>query len=233
MSNIRFWYAAGACSLAPHILLHEVGADFDAVQMEITPEGANFPDGFEAINPKMRVPVLMVDHEIITEVPAIATAISSMAPTRQLMGRDTLQTVRVYEWMTWLSGSLHGQGFGCFWRPHRYSDDPAVHDGIKRKGMTTIADCFATIDKNIVGPYALGDAFTAVDPYLYVFYRWGNLIGLDLNGDYPKFADLGRTLAVRSSVAVTIAEEKVDPYGHFAVEPVLPTPPTEAPTIAD
>jgi glutathione S-transferase len=43
---------------------------------------------------------------------AIATAIANLAPGRHLMGRTALDRVRVYEWMTWLSGTLHGQGFG-------------------------------------------------------------------------------------------------------------------------
>jgi len=213
MSEIRLWYAAGACSLAPHALLHEIGADFVGVETAISAEGAKFPDGFESINPKMRIPVLSIDDEIITEVPAIATAISGLAPTRHLMGRDTLETVRVYEWMIWLSGSVHGHGFGCLWRPQRYSDDPAVYAGIMRKAMQTIRDCFAMIDRKIAGPFAVGDAFTAVDPYLYVFYRWGNLIGIDLDRDYPRFSALGRSLASRPSIVTATTNEKVESYG--------------------
>lgn len=215
MSEIRFWYAAGACSLAPHILLHEVGADFVGIETAVTIAGAEFPEGFESINPKMRVPVISIDSQIITEVPAIATVISSIAPARQLMGRDTLETARVYEWMIWLSGSLHGHGFGCLWKPQRYSDDPAAHAGIVGKAMQTIRDCFAMIEAKITGPFAVGDAFTAVDAYLYVFYRWGNVIGIALDHDYPKFAALGRTLASRPSFVKATTIEKVDPHGQF------------------
>lgn len=215
MPQIRFWYATGACSLAPHILLHEVGAEFEGVETAVTPAGANFPRGFEAINPKLRVPVLSVEGTIITEVPAIATMIASMAPAIHLMGRDTLETARVCEWMVWLSGSLHVHGFGCLWRPHRYSNDPTAYAGIKDKGVETIRECFALIDDRIVGPFALGDAFTAVDPYLYVFYRWGNLIGIELDRDYPKFAALGRALASRPSFVTATRIEKVDSHGRL------------------
>ena len=218
MSEIRFWYAAGACSLAPHILLHEVGADFVGIETAVTPAGADFPEGFKSINPKLRVPVLSIDSEIITEVPAIATVISGIAPPRHLMGRDALETARVYEWMIWLSGSLHGNGFGCLWRPHRYSDDPAAYAGITGKAMQTIRDCFAMIEDKIAGPFAVGDAFTAVDAYLYVFYRWGNLIGIDLDRDYPKFAALGRALASRASFVKATTIEKMDPHGKLVAE---------------
>ena len=216
MSTVRFWYAAGACSLAIHILLKEVGIPFEAIEAAITPDGGQFPDGFAEINPKMRVPVLAIDDTVITEVPAIAAAVSGMAPSKNLMGRDALDAARVLEWMVWLSGTLHGIGFGCLWRPHRYSDDSAAHAGIVRKGKRTIRESFDHIERNIAGPFALGEYFTAVDPYLFVFYRWGNLIGIDVDRDYPKFGALGRAVAAYPSAVAVTALEKLDPFGRAA-----------------
>lgn len=108
MPEIRFWYAPGGCSLAPHILLHEVGAPLEAVETSLA-KGAHLTDEFARINPKKRVPVLSLDGEVITEIPAIATAISDLFPEQFLMGRTSLGHARVYEWMNWLSGTLHGQ----------------------------------------------------------------------------------------------------------------------------
>ncbi|HWK66777.1 MAG TPA: hypothetical protein VNS34_17770 [Rhizobiaceae bacterium] len=111
MSEIKLWFSPGACSLAPHILLREIEAPFEAVKTSI-PDGAHLTEEFTQLNPKNRVPVLLLDGEVITELPAIATAISNLAPKRSLMGRTDLDMVRVYEWMNWLSGTVHGQGFG-------------------------------------------------------------------------------------------------------------------------
>lgn len=216
MSDIQFWYAAGACSLAPHILLNEVGAAYSGVEISMSPTETRLPPGFEKINPKLRVPVISIDGQIITEVPAVATVISHLAPARQLMGRTALETARLYELMIWISGSLHGNGFGCLWKPQRYSDEPAAHAGISKKALQTIKDCFAMIEGKIAGPYALGDAFTALDAYLFVFYRWGHLIGMDLARDYPKYEALGRLLAERPAVAKTLAIEKIDAHGLAA-----------------
>ena len=74
------------------------------------------------------------------------------------------------------------------------------------------------IEDKIAGPFAVGDAFTAVDAYLYVFYRWGNLIGIDLDRDYPKFAALGRALASRASFVKATTIEKMDPHGKLVAE---------------
>ncbi|WP_375463582.1 glutathione S-transferase family protein [uncultured Methylobacterium sp.] len=209
MSEIRLWYSPGACSLAPHVLLHEIRAPFDAIETSVA-KGANLTDDFARLNPKRRVPVLALDGAVITEVPAIATAIANLAPERHLMGRTALDRVRVCEWMNWLSGTLHGQGFGGLWRPQRFSDEPRVFESIKARARTTISECFEVIEHRLTGPHATGDGFTAVDPFLLVFYRWGNGVGLDMPTTYPSYARFAQRLVQRASVATALAAEGID-----------------------
>jgi len=206
--DIKLWYAPGACSLAPHVLLHEIRIPFDAVETSVA-EGANLTDEFARINPKKRVPVLSLNGEVITEVPAIATAIADLAPERHLMGRTALDRARVHEWMNWLSGTLHGQGFGALWRPQRFSDDPEVFESISAKARKTISECFEVIESRLPGPYSAGDGFTAVDPYLLVFYRWGNGIGIDMPKTYPSYTSFAQRLVQRDSVAAALAAEGI------------------------
>ena len=206
MADVKLWFSPGACSLAPHVLLREIGVPFEAVKTNVF-EGAQLTDAFARINPKRRVPVLSVDGALITEVPAIATAISDLAPERHLIGRTPLDRARVYEWMAWLSGTLHGQGFGALWRPERFSDDPNLFESISAKGRSTISGCLDTIEGKLSGPFSTGDAFTAVDPYLLVFYRWGTGIGFDLPATHPAYTDFARSLVQRASVASTLTAE--------------------------
>lgn len=208
MPDVKLWYSPGACSLAPHILLHEIGVPFDAVETSVA-KGATLTDAFARINPKRRVPVLSLDGEVVTEVPAIATAIADLAPERHLTGGTALDRARVHEWMSWLSGTLHGQGFGALWRPQRFSDDPEVFESIKAKGRETISGCFEAIEARLAGPYSTGDGFTAVDPFLLVFYRWGNGIGTDMRTTYPRYAAFAQGLVRRGSVAAALAAEGI------------------------
>lgn len=209
MPDIKLWYSPGACSLAPHVLLHEIRVPFDAVETSVA-KGANLTDEFARINPKRRVPVLSLDGEVITEVPAIATAIADLAPERHLTGRTALDRVRVYEWMSWLSGTLHGQGFGGLWRPQRFSDEPEVLESIRAKSRKTISECFEVIESRLTGPYSTGDGFTAVDPFLLVFYRWGNGIGIDTPRTCPSYTTFAQRLVQRASVAAALAAEGID-----------------------
>ncbi|HKE47168.1 MAG TPA: hypothetical protein VKB52_03820 [Rhodanobacteraceae bacterium] len=208
MPNIRLWFSPGACSVAPRILLNEIGASYQAIRTAIA-DGAHLTDEFVRLNPKKRVPVLALDDAVITELPAIATAISQLAPERSLMGKGGLDTVRVYEWMNWLSGTLHAQGFGALWRPLRFSADRTTHESIGAQGRATIADCFDAIEQKLVAPFAVGGAFTSVDAFLLVFYRWGNRIGIEMPARYPRYAQFARTLAARDAVVAAFEAENI------------------------
>lgn len=208
MPSITLWLSPGSCSLAPHILLHELGFSFDTV-ITSTWDGSVSAAEFTRVNPKQRVPVLRLDDEIITELPAIATAISSLAPERELMGSKVIETVRIYEWMNWLSGTVQGQGFAGIWRPQRFSDDPRVFESIAAKARKTIAESFEMIEGKLDGPCSVGNAFTAVDAFLLVFYRWGYRIGIDMRALYPKFTAFAVGLMQRPSVAAAFEAEQI------------------------
>lgn len=205
---IKFWYSPGACSFAAHVLLYEIGARFDAIEVSVA-NGATQTAEFARINPKMRVPVLSLDGDVITEIPAVATAIANMAPELSLMGRTALDRVRAYEWMNWLSGTLHGQGFGGLRRPQRFSDDPNVFESIRSKSRATISDCFNIIEYKLSGLYSTGDGFSAVDPFLLVFYRWGNNIEIDMKA-FRRYTSIVEQLVRRRSVIAALAAERID-----------------------
>jgi glutathione S-transferase len=207
MALIKLWYVPGGCSLAPHILLNEAGLQFKSVQLDIF---AGYPEEFRQINPKMRVPVLSIDGEIITEVPAIMTAISQLVPEKHLLGKTNLEIVRAYEWMNWVSGVLHGQAFGGVLRSTRYSDDPTAYASIKAKGLLTVQGCYATIDEKLSSEHVVGSSFTAVDAYLYTCYRWGASLGLDMEEKYPNYTGLVVNLIKRQAVHVTLKDEGIE-----------------------
>lgn len=205
--RIRFWYMDGACSLAVRICLEEIGTKFEGIRTPMG-EGGTASAAFGLINPKRRVPVLALDDEVITELPAILTAVSQLAPRHKLMGASNLDIVRSYEWLAWLTGTLHGHGFGSLWRPLRFSDDPDAYASISLKGRAVVEDCFATIEQRLHGGYGVGSSFTAVDALLFVYFSWGNMIGVDMRryGNYARLADM---LTIRSSVTSALKAESV------------------------
>ncbi|KAL6903187.1 hypothetical protein GGI43DRAFT_433246 [Trichoderma evansii] len=196
---VKLWYSPGACSFAAHIALLEAGLQPELILAET----GKMTEEFARVNPKMRVPVLAVGEEVITEMPSILTAISALNPGRQLLGQNTTEIVRSYEWLNYLSGTLHGQGYGGLWRPARFVSDESLYSAVQEKARQTIKDCCAFVDGKLSeskNTNSVGNSFTGVDAFLLVFYLWGIRVNIDMGTDYPAYAALAHRLLKRESV---------------------------------
>lgn len=173
--QLTLYRAKGACSLVAHILLRELSVPFTSVVMTFGANGVEGADGdlshaeYLKINPSGFVPALRIiedeKSEIITELPAILTYIASLAPDRQdqVMGKDGLERAKVYRWLCWLSGTLHGYGYGMVLRPGRFSDHVAAHPQIVKRGRKKVEECYARIERDLVGQWAVGKEWTIAD----------------------------------------------------------------------
>jgi glutathione S-transferase len=211
--HLTLHYSPGACSLAPHILFYETGVPFDMV-LTSTADGTTKSEAFKAINPKGRVPVLIVDGAVLTEVPAICSLISSQRPDLALMGRDALEQARVLEWFNWLSGTMHGQAIAGMFRPYRFTDDDSAYTAISAKARQTLSDGHAQIESRLEGrAFACGDHFTAADPMLLFVFRMSNRLGFDLKSTNPVYSAWAARMAERPSVAAMLSVEGISLFG--------------------
>ena len=129
--TLHLYHTPGSCSLATHIALQASGLPFSTTNLNAA---RGFPASHLHLNPKGRVPILEVDGELITETPAILSIIAALAPEKGLLGKGLIAQARAQEWITWLCGTLHGQAFGCVFRPGRFVGDEAMFDAIRAKG---------------------------------------------------------------------------------------------------
>src|SRR5262249_14925925 len=139
-----------------------------------------------AINPKGRVPALATDRGIITETPAILAYIAQSHPAARLAPLDDpfafaqLQAFTVYVCSTVHVAQAHrGRGY-------RWADDPAAIEELKRKAPQNAAECFGLIESQMFkGPWAMGEAYTVADPYVFTLARWLERDGIDI-ARFPK-----------------------------------------------
>lgn len=206
----RFYYSPNSCSLAPHIVIEEVGLPYLPVLVQAGGVMTNTPE-WRRMNPKGRVPALSdVEGSIggaphlLTEVPAILGYLADTHPDARLLPGDPAGRARAAEWMNWLSGAVHAMAFGQIWREARFSDDEAVHPSIHDKGLSSLRGHYAYIESLLADgrQWALPSGYSVVDPYLLVFWRWGRQVGIDMDA-LPAWRDL--TLRVRERPAVKAA----------------------------
>ncbi|KAF2168419.1 hypothetical protein M409DRAFT_21169 [Zasmidium cellare ATCC 36951] len=172
--TIKLYYFPMACSLAPHLILEDSGLTYESVKLNFRDPAAK-EEYTKTVNLKGQVPALSIDGEVITEIPAILTAISQLAPEKKYTGDSPKDVVRFYEWIGYLGSAVHAKAFGAVFAPYKVTDDSSAQEGVKAKGKENSRAALAFIEKNLAGiktKFALGDHLTGVDAYLAVFVNW-------------------------------------------------------------
>ena len=202
-------YSPGACSMVPHVLLHETGLPFEKA-LTSTSDGTTKSGAWKKVNPKGRIPVLVIDGVVLTEVPAISSYISNQKPELHMMGRDAMEQARVLEWFNWLSGTMHGQAIAGMFRPYRFTDDESAFPGISAKAKLTMTDGHQQIEAKLGNnDWACGNHFTAADPMLLFVLRMSNRLGFDMAETYPAYTAWAKRMEARTSVAAMLEAEKI------------------------
>jgi glutathione S-transferase len=124
--------------------------------------------------------VLKIGEFMLSESTAIMIYLALTYPKSELLENSPIGLARALEWMNWLS-SIHASIIAQSWRTERFSDDMLAHKGIQTKGMKNLFEISTQIDTKLEGiNWAVGDKYSIADPFLLVFYRWGNRLGLDM-----------------------------------------------------
>ncbi|KAJ4122715.1 hypothetical protein NW768_010155 [Fusarium equiseti] len=216
MAKLTLYRTNGACSLIPHAILHHYKIPFNSIRLKPGPHGYEAADGnptnaeYRSIHPRGYVPALAVNDQIITEMPAILSFISSLVPDQHFLGNTPFENAKVMEWLVFLSGTLHGLGYGAFLRPGRFSDDESAHEGIKNKGRKLIEESFVRIDNGYKGQeFIVGKGLTVVDFNVYVFTRWAGEVGIDMKG-YPFYYEHLRRVEKLDGVRMALEAEELE-----------------------
>lgn len=184
--------SAGSCSLAPYIVLEEIGVPYSLAVLS-TDRGDTRTVDFFQLNPKGRIPVLTSENFNLTEAPAILIHLAMTFPEANLLGSGNEQLIRSIEWFNWLSGTVHSIAIRMIWRPEYFTDNPTHHDKIIMKGNAHLSAAFLLIEDRLVqNKWAVGQGYSIVDPFLLVFYRWGNRMKIDMK----KIILLGQTIQI-------------------------------------
>ena len=97
---------AGTCSLAPHILLEEIGEPFTVKLLDRSASEQKAP-AYLAINPSGKVPALRIDGRVITENVAIQAYLADRFPALGLAPVEPIARGQWLSYLAWLGGSVH------------------------------------------------------------------------------------------------------------------------------
>jgi glutathione S-transferase len=183
---MKLYYSPGACSQAPHILLHEIGLHHDAERVDLKEKRLESGGDFLAVNPKGAVPALELDSgEVLTENAVILQYLGDRSgATNALPDIGNFSRYRVLELVNFIATELHKR-FG-------YLFSPDATDEMKQLVIRDLGKKLDYIDTELgEGPFLMGDELTLPDPYLFVIASWADkmLGGLDRWPNLRAFRD--------------------------------------------
>lgn len=202
------YYAPTACSAAPHIALEEAGVPFEPRALDLA-KGDQTGSDYLRINPRGRVPVMVIDGQVVTEVPALLTYIASLNPDARLIPPNgTLALARCFEWLGYLSSTVHVT-YAQFRRPARFlKEGSSCWDELSEEGRERTINEYREVEARLRdGQWAAGDSYSIADMYLFPFYTWAWRLELDMPRDFPKWTELFARMKERVAVQRVIARE--------------------------
>ncbi len=175
---LKLFHAWGSCSLAPYLALEEAGAAYEAVVMSVRDDDQRLA-AYLAVNPKGRVPALVTDQGVLTEVPAILAWIAQTYPLAKLAPNGAWEFAQAQAFNGYLASTVH-VAHAHRHRGYRWADTEAAFADMTRKVPETVGACFQLIEEGMLtGPYVLGEAFSMCDVYLFTLADWMEGDGVD------------------------------------------------------
>lgn len=189
---MKLYFAPGACSQAPHILLHEIGISHEAARVDLKSHTLEDGSSYFAVNPKGSVPALQLDSgEVLTENAVILQYLGDRSAGDVLPPLGDFRRYRVLEVLNFITTELHKR-FGILFNPE-------ASDETKQFVTRDLRKKLDYIDRRLGdGPFLFGDTLTLPDVYLFVIARWTEkMIGID---EWPNLAAFRERMLGRPSV---------------------------------
>ncbi len=198
---MKLYYAPGACSLSPHIVIEEAGLSAQLKKVDLATSQIEGGGDYLLINSKGYVPALELDDgSILTEGPAIVQYLADRKPDSGLMpAAGTIERYRVQEWLNFISSEIH-KSFSPLFNPHAAAE-------WKAGTIDNLRNRLAWLDRTIAGKtYLMGEPFTVADAYLFTVLNWSGLVGLDLT-PWPALRAYLERVRSRPKVQATLRAE--------------------------
>ena len=205
--SIKLYYAPGACSLASHCAIEETGVPYETQRLNLA-EGDQRKPEYLKLNPRGRVPTLVTGDQVLTENVGIITYFAGGYPDANIWPKKTWDQAKAVSTMAWLSNTVH-PAYGHYVRAARYVDGDDHQAAVKEKGLANFRGYLEEIDKLLEGhKWSIANHYTAVDPYLLVFYRWGNRAKLPVR-DLKNYTALVDRVMSRAAVHKVMQDEGI------------------------
>jgi len=182
----RLYSRRGAGSLAPQIVLEEIGAAYELLWFS---KSAADVEALRRINPAGKIPILTLpDGTAVTESAAILIHLTDAHPEAGLAPpAGSSAHARFLQWMVFLSANLYEAVLRYYYCERYSTSGAAAAPAIKAQALIDYGAHLERVHWEL-SPYVLGDRLSAADPYLHMLAAWYPEDQAPLASRLPKLA---------------------------------------------
>ena len=198
---MKLYYSPGACSMAPHIALNEMGIAHTIEKVDLRAKKTETGGDFLDVNGKGYVPTLETGKDgTLTEVSVILQYLADHNPAKGLLPKfGEMNRYRAMEMLNFISAELHKGIGGLF--------NPAMPDAGKDAIKSRVDVRLTWLDKQLAkADYVLGNSFSVADAYAFTVLGWTKHVGIDLS-KFPAITAYLARVAARPAVQATLKAE--------------------------
>lgn len=168
----KLYYYPSNASLAPHILLEEIGAPFELVLVDRDNAQHKSKD-YLAINPAGVIPAMVDGDVMLGEAAAICLYLADKHPEANLIPPlQSAARAQCYRWLIYLTNTVQAELLHYFY-PDRLGGPHA--ELVKSNATARLMPMLDILDTQLAqsgGPFLLGTQYTIADIFLFMMCRW-------------------------------------------------------------
>lgn len=173
---IQLHYYPGNASLIPHILLEELGLQFELQYVDRARSAQKSP-AYLRLNPNGLIPVLVDGGLVLYETAAVCLHLADSRPASGLVPAvGGAGRAHAYKWLAWMTNTLQAALILYFY-PERWMNEgnAAGAAELKSHAEAKIGGMLDQLDAQLSahgGDWFLGERYSLLDPYALVLCRW-------------------------------------------------------------
>jgi glutathione S-transferase len=202
--KIALYYAPNTCALAPYVTLTEAGADFEVRPLNYR-KREHFSPEYLKINPKHKVPTLVVDGKVLTENVAIHQWVHRTFPHAKILPNDPWDELQAISLHAWCASGIHPY-LSRINNPAKVCDAPGTSDSVIKIAAEALFENFQIADDLLAGRECFFDHFTAPDAHFFWCCRRATQLGVSVS-DFPNVTAHFQRMQERPSVKKLLAFE--------------------------
>ncbi|MCA9794534.1 MAG: glutathione S-transferase family protein [Candidatus Eremiobacteraeota bacterium] len=199
---MKLYAFTGACSLGPHIALHELGLEHELELLK--PKQGDLQSAEHlARNPLGMVPVLEFEPgKYLTECGAILQFLADRKPESGLAPAPTdFERYRLQEWLSFVATELHKSFYPLFFGSQILKEDQAARQQMVEFYASRLEKRWQVVSDRLGDrEWLLESGYSVADIYLYVVLSWWLFLKRSLE-TWPNLASFVERMRARPAVA--------------------------------